>query len=253
MVVPAGAALIFLLGIGPALPWGRATRQQMMRALVPPIFGAGVLVLIGYLLGVRNAWTIVTLAFGGYAAWVTLAEMWMPVVARMKRGESITTATAQAQWNRGRRRFGSYVVHAGAVIVIIAIAVSSTMRTSHEASLSKGGKASISGYTLQFLGTDVRNEPHRVSTVAKFAVTKNGRNVTTLEPRMNQYASMREPIGTPAVHSTIFSDLYVSIMNIDPATDHAGVLMITTPMVSWIWYAVLLMGVGGLIALIPPK
>src|SRR5437773_11447983 len=28
MVVPAGAALIFLLGIGPALPWGRATKQQ---------------------------------------------------------------------------------------------------------------------------------------------------------------------------------------------------------------------------------
>ena len=33
MVVPVGAALLFLIGIGPALPWGRATREQLMRAL----------------------------------------------------------------------------------------------------------------------------------------------------------------------------------------------------------------------------
>jgi cytochrome c-type biogenesis protein CcmF len=200
---------------------------------------------------VRNGWTIATLGFGGYAAWVTLAEMWRPVALRMKSGESILDATAQAQWKRGRRRFGSYVIHAGAVIVIIAIAVSSTMRTSHESSLHKGDKASINGYTLQFLGTEVRNEPHRVSTIAHFSVTKSGRQVTSLDPRMNQYAAMREPIGTPAVHSTIVEDLYVSIMNIDPSTETVGVLMITTPMVSWIWYAVFMMGLGGVIALIP--
>jgi cytochrome c-type biogenesis protein CcmF len=251
MVVPAGAALIFLLGIGPALPWGRATKEQASRSLVPPIFGAVILAGLGLALGVRNGWTITTLAFGGYAAWVTLAEMWRPVAQRVKTGQSIINATAQAQWKRGRRRFGSYVIHSGAVIVIIAIAVSSTMRTSHEASLQKGGTATINGYTLQFLGTEVRQEPNRVATIARFNVTKNGRPVTTLEPRMNQYAAMREPVGTPAVYSTLTQDLYVSIMNIDPSTESAGVLMITTPMVSWIWYAVLLMGLGGVIALIP--
>src|SRR6185295_15512929 len=79
MVVPAGAALIFLLGIGPALPWGRATKEQAIRSLVPPIFGGVILASIGIAFGARNPWTIATLAFGGYAAWVTLAEMWRPV------------------------------------------------------------------------------------------------------------------------------------------------------------------------------
>jgi cytochrome c-type biogenesis protein CcmF len=253
MVVPAGAALIFLLGIGPALPWGRASKEQASRSLLPPIIGGVILAGLGLALGVRNAWTIVTLAFGGYAAWVTLAQMWRPVAQRMKTGESILDATAQAQWKRGRRRFGSYVIHAGAVIVIIAIAVSSTMRTSHEASLHKGGTATIKRYTFQFLGTEVRQEPNRVATIARFSVSKDGHQIGTLEPRMNQYAAMREPVGTPAVYSTITEDLYVSIMNIDPSTETVGVLMITTPMVSWIWYAVLLMGLGGVIALIPAR
>jgi cytochrome c-type biogenesis protein CcmF len=252
MVVPAGAALIFLLGIGPALPWGRASKEQAQRSLIPPIIGGLVLAALGFALGARNGWTLATLAFGGYAAWVTLAEMWRPVALRMKNnGESILDATSQAQWKRGRRRFGSYVIHAGAVIVIIAIAVSSTMRTTREATLHKGGTASINAYTLTFLGTEVRKEPHRVSTIARFSVTNHGRPVATLEPRMSQYAAMREPVGSPAVHSTLTEDLYVSIMNIDSSTDTAGVLLITTPMVGWIWYSVLLMGLGGLIALIP--
>src|SRR5438132_1700915 len=81
--------------------------------------------------------------------------------------EAIIEATSQAQWKRGRRRFGSYVVHAGAVIVIIAIAVSSTMRTQREVSLHKGDAAEIGAYKLLFLGSEVRHEPHRVSTIAR--------------------------------------------------------------------------------------
>ena len=68
---------------------------------------------------------------------------------------------------------------------------------------------------------------------------------------MNQYFTMREPIGTPAVRSSLGSDLYLSLMNIDPASQSAGLLVIRTPMVAWIWISVFLMGLGGVIALIP--
>ena len=40
MSVPLGAALLFLMGVGPALPWGRATPEQIRRALLPPLAGA---------------------------------------------------------------------------------------------------------------------------------------------------------------------------------------------------------------------
>ena len=253
MVVPVGAALVFLLGVGPALPWGRASSEQLKKSLMPPIIGAVIVAIAGYAFGARNAWTLVTLAFGGYAAQVTLVEMWRPVVQRMKRGESIMTAIVQAQFNRGRRRFASYLIHAGAIIVIVAIAVSSTMRTQREINLPKGQSATIGAYTVTFLGTDIRNEPHRVATVARVAVTKNGKPVEVLEPRMNQYQSMREPIGTPAVHSTLSGDLYVSIQNLDGNGENAGLLLLITPMVGWIWGAVLLMGLGGVISIIPMR
>ncbi|MGZ4779378.1 MAG: heme lyase CcmF/NrfE family subunit [Thermoanaerobaculia bacterium] len=253
MVVPIGAALLFLLGIGPALPWGRASSDEARRSLLPPLVGAVVLAAVGFALGARNPWTLLTLAFGGYAAQVTLGEMWLPLVQRLRRGDSFGTALVEGQLRRGRRRFASYIVHAGVVIVIIAIAVSSTMKTSQEVTLAKGETAHIGPYALTFTGTEVRNEPHRVSSVALFSVMRNGKNVGTLEPKMNQYQMMREPIGTPAVHSTFTGDLYVSIMNLDVSGGRAGVLLIITPLVSWIWFAVLMMGLGGVIALIPMR
>jgi len=251
MVVPAGTALLFLLGVGPALPWGRASKRQMLRALLPPIITGAVLLGIGFAMHVTNVWTLVTLFFGGYAAHVTLAEMFLPFIQRLRRGEGVGSALVNGQLRRGRRRFGSYIVHAGAVIVIIAIAVSSTMRTSQEVKVVKGQSFAFGSYALTFLGTEERSEPNRQATIARFAVTKNGQPVTTLEPRMNQYLTMREPIGTPAVYSTLTGDLYISIMNLD--SDSAGVLVLNEPMIGWIWIAVIMMGLGGLVALIPSR
>ena len=238
MVVPVGTALLFLIGVGPALPWGRTTRQQAIRSLLLPFTSGVAVALIGFAAGARNPWTLVTLLFGGYAAWVTFVEM-------SRGGPRVL--------RRGRRRIGAYIVHAGAVIVFVAIAVSSTMRTSTEVRLSRGQSASIGSYRLTFLGAEERTEPNRQSTIARFAVTSKGKAVTTLEPRMNQYAAVREPIGTPDVHSTLTHDLYLSIMNIDPGNQTVSVMMLITPMVSWIWIAVLMMGVGGVVALVPRR
>jgi cytochrome c-type biogenesis protein CcmF len=117
--------------------------------------------------------------------------------------------------------------------------------------LTRGQSTTFAGYTVTYTGSEERAEPHRQSTIARFNLSKNGAAVTTMEPRMNQYAAMREPIGTPAVHSSITGDYYISIMNLQG--DQAGVLIINMPMVGWIWGSVIMMGIGGLIALIPSR
>jgi cytochrome c-type biogenesis protein CcmF len=177
--------------------------------------------------------------------------MWSPLVRRIKRGESFGAALIDGQLRRGRRRFASYIVHAGVVVAIIAIAVSSSLRSVAEVTVTRGGSATLAGYTVTLLGVEERPEPHRHSTVARFAVARGSAQKTILEPRMNQYLAMREPIGSPDVYTTAGGDLYLSLMNVDSARQSVGVSIIHAPMVVWIWIAVMLMGVGGLVALIP--
>jgi cytochrome c biogenesis factor len=195
-----------------------------------------VIVLVaGYAFGARNLWTLVTLAFGGYAGQVTLMQM----------------RTSLSQFGKAPRRLASYLVHAGAVIVIIAIAVSSTMRYTQEVHVRSGGVATVGRYTVTLLGIDERQEPHRSATVARFLVAKDGVTKTILEPRMNHYQAMREPIGSPDVYSTIRGDLYLSILNVDTEQQSVSINVIVTPFIGWIWFAVVLMGLGGLMAVMP--
>ena len=253
MVVPVGAALLFVLGVGPALPWGRATREQLRKALLPPLAGAAVFVVAGLIGTVRNPWTLLTLAFGGYTAWVTMSQMFLPMWQRMKRGESAFSSFVDGQMNGGRRRFAAYIVHAAVVVVIIAVAVSTSMRETTELHFAAGQTQRASGYDLTFLGVTQEQEPHRSAVVGRFSLARNGKNVAVLEPRMNQYERMREPIGTPDVHTTAGGDLYIALSNVDQAAQSASITVIATPLIVWIWIAVILMGVGALFGLIPAR
>jgi cytochrome c-type biogenesis protein CcmF len=253
MAVPIGVALLFVMGVGPALPWGRSTKEQLKSALLPPLLGAVGLGALGFALGARNRWTLLALIFGGFTAQVTLSELLLPVRQRMRtHGETAFEALLQAQ-SRGRRRFGAYIVHAGAVLVIVAISVSSTMGASKEVELREGETTSLGGYTLTFVKAERIAEPHRESVRARMDVSRNGRGLGTLYPRMNQYESQREPIGTPAVRTSLTEDLYLSIHNIDPESGTVGLLIMVTPMVGWIWIATAVMALGGLVALAPAR
>src|SRR6266481_6387551 len=63
MSVPIGVSLLFVMGVGPALPWGRATSQQVRSALLPPLFTAAAVAVLGFVLDVHNAWTMLALFF----------------------------------------------------------------------------------------------------------------------------------------------------------------------------------------------
>ena len=251
MTVPLGALLLFLMGVGPALPWGRATAEQIKKALIPPVIGAAVFAALGYALGVRAPWTLLTLAFGGYAAYVTLAQMFIPMLQRMRSGDSLGTALVDGQLRRGRRRFASYIVHAAVVLMIIAVAVSSSNRQQLELHFTKGQTQQAGGYDVTFVGVEQRQEPHRLSTVGIFNVVQNGKQIARLEPNMNQYQSMREPIGTPDVHTTAARDFYISLSNVDAAAETASITVFIAPMIVWIWLSVIAMAVGALFGLIP--
>jgi cytochrome c-type biogenesis protein CcmF len=253
MSVPIGVALLFVMGVGPALPWGRATREQLLSALLPPLLGASALALVGFALGARNPWTLVAFFFGGFTAQVTLGEFLLPVRQRVRaHGEGAFEAFWQAQL-RGRRRFGAYIVHGGALVVIVAIAVSSTMGASKEVQLREGETTTLGAYSLTFVKAERITEPHRESVRARMDIGKNGQSLGTLYPGMNQYESQREPIGTPAVHTSLTEDLYLSIHNIDPDSGTVGLLVLVNPMVGWIWIATAVMALGGLVALLPSR
>lgn len=250
MTAPLGIALLFLMGVGPSLPWGGAPAAELRRRLTPPLASGFVASLVGVAFGVRDAPTFLTLVFAGYTAHATLRESLRPAAARSKAAGITTIAALRADiGGPGLRRLSGYVAHAGAVLAFVAIAVSSTRAHSIERELRPGESLDVAGYRLTFEGIDTREEAHRSSLIARVAVSRDGRDLGVLLPRMNQYRSQREAIGTPAVRTGLFEDLYLSAMHIDPERGSLGLMAMVNPLVSWLWIATVVMAAGGLLAL----
>ena len=249
MTVPIGALLLFMMGVGPALPWGAASSEELRKRLLPPLAMAFVFLALALGFGIRTPWTLVTLFFAGYAAHVTLFEALRPARTRMKfRTDGFLRSLEPDIAGPGLRRLAAYVAHTGAVMAFIAIAVSSTRAQSVERTLKAGETMTLGRYSLTLEGIEHAEETHRTSTIARLGVTRNGASVGALRPSMNQYRTQRESIGTPDVRTGLVEDLYVSLMNIDAATGDIGVLVLVNPLVSWLWIATVVMALGGVLA-----
>jgi cytochrome c-type biogenesis protein CcmF len=251
MSVPIFLALLLLMGIGPALPWGRAGSDVLRRALLLPLpAGAAALALV-YLLGGRS-WSVLLTAFlAGYALWVTGDQALRPARARTAKGERLDAAL-RVSLLRSPRRLGAYVVHFGVIVTFAAVAISSNYQSSHEATLRPGDAMAAGDYELRFTDTRVEQLPHMVAQKAAIEVARRGTSLGELEPSINHYPTQREPLGTPAVRTTMTHDLYLTLMNVGN-DGSIGLRAIVTPAVVWIWIGVLVMVVGTVLCLVPPR
>ena len=250
MAVPVFLGLLLLLGVGPALPWGRSDRASLQRALLWPLPAA----LAGFgltaLLGGRHWGVLLTGGLAGYALGVTCDQGLRPARRRRGKGEPWPRALGTSL-RRAPRRFGAYAVHLGVVITFVAIAVSSTYQHEWEATLEPGEAMTAGAYRLTFDQVVTEELPHRSALQARLAVERSGRGVGTLEPALAYYPTRREPIGTPAVRTTLSHDLYLTLMNVG-GDGSIGLRAIVTPAVSWIWIGVFLMAAGTALCLVPP-
>jgi cytochrome c-type biogenesis protein CcmF len=159
MSLPLIAALLFLMGVGPALPWKAATRAELRDKLVPPVAGALVLTVIAIVLGLRDPYAILVFAFVGYSAAANGREYLIGARARRAaHGESWMTAILRLVASN-RRRYGGYIAHFGVFFVALGIAMSSTMRTEREATLKAGEsmEVAVARFACEKCGVETRS------------------------------------------------------------------------------------------------
>ena len=250
MAVPAMVALIFLMGVGPALPWGGTTSDEARRRLIPPFAGAVLMAASAILVGARDAYTVFAYAFVGYAATANLREFWIGTRARHRaHGEGWATALGRLV-AANPRRYGGFVAHIGVLFVALGVAASSSFRTEREATLTPGQSLTVAGKTVRLVDVWGREEPQRSVIGATLEVLgTNGKVVGTIQPRMNFYHVSDEPVPTPEVRSSLRGDLYVNLMSFDPTGANATVKVIVEPLVPWIWFGGLVIVIGAVIGL----
>jgi cytochrome c-type biogenesis protein CcmF len=253
MSLPVVIVLVFLMGVGPALPWGRASRDELRRKLVPPAAGTALLLAIALAAGMRNAYALAVVALAGYSIVANAREIVIGMQARHEaHGEAWGVALLRLAGGN-RRRFGGYLAHIGVFAVAIGIAASSSMRSDREATLKPGESVTVAGRTLRLKSVWGREETQRSVVGATLELVENGRVAAIIEPRMNFYPASQQPVPTPAVRSSLLGDVYVNLQAFRPDGSNVTVKVIYEPLVPWIWAGGLIVVLGAITSILPQR
>lgn len=252
--IPIGLLLLFLMGIGPALPWRRTSPEKLRRTfIVPTLVGLAAAVIV-LALGMREVWPIVTIGFAGFVM-ATIFEEFRKGIDARKRIAGVSTPVAFWQiLTRNNRRYGGYVVHAGIVVIVVALAISGTWRAEREVTLNQGEHMVLGDYVVQFDEVWGEQQPQRFVVGSSFTVFRKGKELGSLQPRMNYYTGSQQPIATPAVRSSLKEDLYLTLMAFDQQQGaYATVRAIVNPAVPWLWIGGMIVALGGILAVAPQR
>jgi cytochrome c-type biogenesis protein CcmF len=249
MTLPMIVALLFLMGVGPALPWRSASRAEVRAKLLPPVAGALLFTAVALIAGARDIYAVLAFCFIGYSAVANLREYWNGMQRRRAaHGEGWGTALARGV---GRRQYGGYIAHLGVLLVALGITASTTFRREREATLKPGETLTVAGQTVRLKEVWGRQEVQRSVIGATMEVMKNGAVVGVIEPRMNFYPTSDQPVPTPEVRSTIAGDLYVNLMAFEPQGKNATVKVIIEPLTPWIWFGGGVVVLGAIVSILP--
>ncbi|MHB8875261.1 MAG: heme lyase CcmF/NrfE family subunit [Myxococcaceae bacterium] len=257
MALPGGLLVLFMMGVGPVLPWGEANLSSVRRQLLVPV-GAALLTAAACLAyGLTGAMAITTFALGAFVTVITLRELLLPARQRMTQHQEGALAAVFRSASRARRRFGGYVVHLGIVMIIVGIAASSAYKVHETATLGVGQSMALGDYQLRFDGMTSGVEPRREWKAAEITIVSPSGKSESLKgmdgPRMNYYQMSSEPVGSPAVQAKFFKDVYVTLLAFDAERNTASFNAWIFPLVGWIWYALPILVLGTLIALWPQR
>ena len=239
MSVPIVGMILLLMGIALITPWRKAAFRNVTASAKLPAVLSTIVTVAGFILGGRAPWVAAILFLASFAFFVMLLEM-----IKMGRRHSVLRLFAD-----NPRRYGGFVSHTGALMIIVAVALSATYEKEQEVTLKKGESAAVRNYTLTLEGIGAEETPQRFEIKAAVGVSKGGDFLGRLTPQMNFYPNSREPIASPSVRSTLLEDLYLTLIHFEKDGSSASLRAIVTPAVAWIWIGGVVVMLGGILAL----
>ena len=161
------------------------------------------------------------------------------------------------------RSGGGMIVHLGVVIVAIGLVTSTSYLARSELVLSRGETVVFQGHSLKYLGMSTTTSSYKTTTSVDLLIDGGG----IFKPGVSEFSGRNaDPVGTPAIDSSWKGDLYLTFdaiggsggssgasvaNNLKPGSVAIGVIV--EPLLPWLWIGGLVIGLGGLLALMPTK
>ena len=202
--------------------------------------------------GLRGFAPLVGFGLGAFAAATAARALVLSVRA---------TRVRHVGWWRGLigRTNGGMVVHLGVIVMAVGIIAATTYRHQSELALARGKVVTYSGHQFEFVGLRDVVTPSKQSDEALVKV-----DGAVFTPATTNFGGALATVGTPAIDSGALGDVYLTFDQVGGLGNTSGnspvpnlpagsvaIGVVIEPLLAWLWAGGLLVGLGGLLALVP--
>lgn len=241
---PLMAPAVFLMGIGPIARWKEAAIPELaIRLRWAFAISLATAILLPIVLGKLTPW----IGFGFFLAFWVIASTAVLVWQRLRANPSLNFM--QRLQNNSRAWWGMVLAHLGVAVFILGVTVVKGYESETAVKMNPGDVAHLAGFDFTFHGVKAHEGPNYQAKKGKITVTKNGAHRTILEPEKRLYTVTNMPMSEAGISPALIHDLYASLG--EPLENGAwSVRIYHKPMVEWIWFGCIMMGAGGILAML---
>jgi cytochrome c-type biogenesis protein CcmF len=253
MTVPLGIALLFLMAVGPLLPWRAASGDLLRKRLLVPAWAGGITLVVCLVLGATGVAQVLTFSLAAFAFASIARTVAIGVRARRRaHHEAVPLATARMV-RANPRLYGGLTVHIGVVVIAAALAASSGYVTRREVRLAPGQTATVRDYDVTYLGSATERTGQKTSVKARVRLERNGDDLGVYTPAISTFPNSTSGIGTPSVRTGLVQDVYLTLVSSPTETGQVALRVQVNPMVLWLWIGGAVMAFGTALALLPAR
>ena len=245
-------ALIFLMGVGPLLPWRRANWASLRRSLLlPGSFALAVVVILGALV-TRQPFALIGFGLSALVAAGIFLEWWRGARSRHRStGDNYPLAFLRLI-AANRPRYGGYIVHLSIVMVALGVLGGSLFETQRDVVLAPGESYEIANYRLRYVNTTQELKSDRTEYISSLEVYRDGKLLENMQARRSFYPSFNMASTLAAIRSTPVEDFYV-VPSENLPDGSVGFRILVNPLIWWLWVAGPVLVLGTVVSLWPDR
>jgi len=247
IAIPLAYGLLLGVGIGSVAPWRVAKPSILWERTRAGIAVGAVIGAVAVLAGVRSVPVVIIAGLAGFVIG-TIVAFFVRQVGRRRERDGL----ASAVWTvlgHDLGYWGGQISHIGLALMAVAIATTSALAVRGQLHLAAGDTGVVGGYCVRHDGTFREVHPNRVVDGYHMTVLRDdcATPVAELSPHINRYRGASQAIASPAIHTGLVDDVYLSIAG--GTADVVALDVFVFPLQWLVWVAGLIIVLGGLVAL----